>query len=142
MRRTPPIGLQTNESDMAAWTRSSPLAIGDPVAVFAAVMARLPERVQVYPTENYYYFRFIHNGVRYEGNIRLAAEQRDRGEVNFSYNERITDWNDDPSGGHAVLGAAQGVTVARLGPLLLPRGVGVRIAAARASSSRSTTSRN
>ena len=24
----------------------------------------LPERVQVYPTENYYYFRFTHNGVR------------------------------------------------------------------------------
>jgi hypothetical protein len=113
-----PIELRTNESDIAASTRSSALAIDDPVAVFAAVMARLPERVQVYPTENYYYFRFVHNGVRYDGNIRLAAEKRDRGEVNFSYNERITDWNDNPSGRHAVLGAAQGVAVEKLGPLL------------------------
>ena len=45
--------------------------------------AKLPERVQVYPTENYYYFRFIHDGVRYVGNIRLAAANRDRGEVQF-----------------------------------------------------------
>ena len=25
-------------------------------------MKNLPERVQVYPTENYFYFRFTHNG--------------------------------------------------------------------------------
>ena len=35
--------------------------------VFAFVLGQLPERVQVYPTENYYYFGFIHNGVRYQG---------------------------------------------------------------------------
>ena len=87
-------------------------------------MGRLPERVQVYPTENYYYFRFLHDGVRYDGNIRLAAEARDRGELNFSFNEQITDWNDNPRGGHAVLGAAQGVAVEKLAPLLYRVSVG------------------
>ena len=71
-----------------------------------------------YPSENYYYFSFINNGVRYDGNIRLAASNRDRGEVYFSYNEQITGWNENPRGRHAVLGAAQGVTVEKLAPLI------------------------
>jgi hypothetical protein len=110
--------LRTNESDIAAVTRSSDLAIDDPVAVFAFVLDQLPQRVQVYPTENYYYFRFMHGGMRYDGNIRLAASNRDKGEVNFAYGETPSDWNEDPPSRHASLGAAQGVTVERLGPLL------------------------
>lgn len=113
-----PFELRTNESDIAAAVKRSPLSIHDPVAVFAFVMSLLPERVQVYPSENYYYFRFVNNGVRYDGNIRLAASNRDRGEVNFSYNEQITDWNDRPTGQHAALGAKDGVTVEKLAPLL------------------------
>jgi hypothetical protein len=110
--------LHTNESDIAATMQSSTLKIDDPVAVFAYVLGQLPERVQVYPTENYYYFRFVHNGVSYAGNIRLAAANRDRGEVDFSYNELPTDWNQDPPNRHAALGAAQGVTVEKLAPLV------------------------
>jgi hypothetical protein len=110
--------LRTNESDIAAVTRSSTLAIDHPVAVFAFVLGQLPQRVQVYPTENYYYFRFIHDGVRYGGNIRLAASNRDKGEVNFAYGETPSDWNEDPPGRHAALGTAQGVTVERLALLL------------------------
>ena len=86
--------------------------------MFAFVLRQLPERVQVFPTENYYYFRFIHDGVPYSGNIRLAAANRDQGQVNFSYNEQPTDWNDDPRNRHAALGADEGVTVEKIGPLL------------------------
>ena len=113
-----PAELRTNESDIAAAMRKTPLAIDDPVAVFAYVIGRLPERVQVYPTENYYYFRFLHNGVRFDGNIRLAAANRDRGEVQFAYSEQLTDWNADPIPRYASLGAAQGVTVEKLAPLV------------------------
>ena len=52
--------------------RDGGVTIDDPLAVFAAVLKNLPERVQVYPTENYFYFRFTQNGVVYVGNIRLA----------------------------------------------------------------------
>ena len=41
-------------------------------------MSQLPERVKVYPTENYYYFGFLHDGIRYAGNIRLDASQSRR----------------------------------------------------------------
>ena len=113
-----PAGWRTNESEIGAATQTSGVAIDDPAAVFAFVLGRLPDRVQVYPSENYYYFSFINNGVRYDGNIRLAASNRDRGEVYISYNEQITDWNENPRGRHAVLGAAQGVTVEKLAPLI------------------------
>jgi hypothetical protein len=113
-----PPALHTNEADIAEALQASTLAINDPVAVFAFVLGRLPERVQVYPTENYYYFRFTHNGVPYDGNIRLAAADRERGMVAFAYGEQPTDWNEDPPSHHATLGSAQGVTVEKLAPLL------------------------
>jgi hypothetical protein len=113
-----PAELHTNESDIAAEIRTSTLAIDDPVAVFAFVMSRLPARVRVYPTENYYYFHFTHNGVRYDGNIRLAAADRDRGKVHFAYSERLTDWNENPPVRYVALDAASGVGVERIAPLV------------------------
>ena len=68
--------LDLVEADLVETLRSSSLAIDDPKAVFAYVLGSLRERVQVYPTENYYYFRFSHNGVPYVGNIRLSAADR------------------------------------------------------------------
>ena len=112
-----PGDLRTNESDIVAWLRSGPLAIDDPVAVLAFVMGQLPERVQVYPSENYYYFRFVHKGVEYDGNIRLAVADRDRGMLKFAYFERSADWLIKPAGRYASLGAEQGVTVERVAPL-------------------------
>ena len=110
--------LTTNEVEIVEALRPSAIAIDDPVAVFAYVLGQLPEQVRVYPTENYYYFHFTYNGVGYSGNIRLAAANRDRGEVNFAYGEPPSDWNKNPPGRHAALGAAQGITVEKLAPLV------------------------
>jgi hypothetical protein len=111
------IHLRTNEAEIGEALRDGGITIDDPLAVFAAVLKNLPERVQVYPTENYFYFRFTHNAVVYAGNIRLAASDRDRGKVNFAYSEPPADWNPNPKNHHAVLGAEQGVTVEKSGPL-------------------------
>jgi len=105
------IHLHTNEAEIGEVLRDGGLAIDDPLAVFGAVLKNLPERAQVYPTENYFYFRFTHKAAVYAGNIRLAAADRDRGKVNFAYNEQPTDWNPNPKYRHAVLGAEQGVIV-------------------------------
>ena len=45
--------LFTNEAEIEDARRSSALAIDDPAAVFAFVLGQLPDRVRVYPTENY-----------------------------------------------------------------------------------------
>jgi hypothetical protein len=112
------VRLHTEESDIAEVMQSSDLEIFNPNAVFAFVMKQLPGRVLVYPTENYYYFRLLHNGVPFAGNIRLPAATRDRGEIAFAYSERPTDWNPEPRDYHAMLGAADGVTVEKVEPLI------------------------
>jgi len=109
--------LATNESEIAAVIDAPPLAIDDPLAVFDHVLKSLPERVRVFPTENYYYFRFTYRGVIYAGNIRLAAADRDQGKVNVSYNERPTDWNANPKNYSALLGPEQEVSVEKTAPL-------------------------
>jgi hypothetical protein len=88
------------------------------MSVFGYVMSQLPERVKVYPTENYYYFGFLHDGIRYAGNIRLDASNRDDGKVIFAYFEDTAQWYDDVPVQHAVLDAAQGVTVEKVEPLV------------------------
>ncbi|MBM3530729.1 MAG: hypothetical protein FJX62_21840 [Alphaproteobacteria bacterium] len=113
-----PPKLETNEADIAALSRAPAFAIGDIPAVFAYVMSQLPERVNVYPTENYYYFRFQHGGVPYGGNIRLAAIDRDKGLLHFAYGEDVTDWNLDPDERYMALGQEQGVAVERVEPLV------------------------
>jgi hypothetical protein len=111
------IHLHTNETEIGEVLRDGGVALDDPLAVFGAVLKNLPERVQVYPTENYFYFRFTQNGAVIVGNIRLAAADRDNGKVSFAYNEQPTDWNAEPKSPHVVLGAEQGVTVEKTGPL-------------------------
>jgi hypothetical protein len=71
--------VYTNEQYIEDVTKETSLPIDDPKAMFAFVLESLPERVKVYPTENYYYFYFYHRGTRYAGNIRLDVADRDQG---------------------------------------------------------------
>ncbi len=77
--------LDTNRAHLDGPMRTTTLATTGPVAVFAFVLDGLPDRVKVYPTGNYYYFSFIHNGSPYAGNIRLDTLNRDSGKVYFTY---------------------------------------------------------
>ena len=77
------IHLHTNETEIGEVLRDGGVSIDDPLAAFGAVLKNLPERVQVYPTENYLYFRFTQKGTVYVGNIRLAAADRDQRQGEF-----------------------------------------------------------
>ena len=112
-----PLRVDTNEADIAELKSSGALSLSDPLAVFLAVLGSLPERVNVLPTENYYYIRFARQGVRYVGNIRLSAADRDEGKVHFSFSEEPTDWHDQPQDRHGTFGAGEGVSVQKLGAL-------------------------
>ena len=113
--------LDTNEAYLDEVMRTSTLAITEPVAVLALVLDSLPDRVKIYPTGNYHYFRFIHNGTPYAGNIRLHTLDRDSGKVHFAYyvDADLALW----AGGEAepalkrvgvILDASHGVTVEQL----------------------------
>src|SRR5438270_4473227 len=106
--------LQTNQAYVEDVTHATALNVDDPMAVFGFVMSKLPERVKVYPTENYYYFGFMHNGIRYAGNIRLDASNRDDGKADFAYYEDTAQWYDDAPIKHLLLDASQGVTIERV----------------------------
>ncbi|MBI1867864.1 MAG: hypothetical protein HYS06_06170 [Methylocystis sp.] len=113
--------LHTNEAYIDEATRTTTLAINDPIAVFAFVLDSLPERVKVYPTENFYYFRFIYQGVPYAGNIRLDPLDRDNRKVAFVYYPDIADWTGGPDLKKEiglVLDGSNQVAVERVEPLV------------------------
>lgn len=61
--------------------------LSDPLAVFGFVFRRLPPEVTVYPTENYFYWRFHASGREIWGNFRLDVADRDRGVLHLGYFE-------------------------------------------------------
>lgn len=109
--------LSTHESLVDELLATTELPLGDPRAMFGFVLANLGDRVKVYPTENYYYFRFVYRGVGYSGNIRLAASDRDQGKVHFAYFEDFRGWKSRPAITHVVLDRSSDVAVERLRPL-------------------------
>ena len=110
--------LITNDAELYELVRPSSLTVDDPLSVFGFVLSRLPERVQVLPTENYYYFRFVHGGIVYDGNILLSASERDQGRISFAYGELPWDQGRDPKVHHMLLGEAQGVRVEKVDVLV------------------------
>jgi hypothetical protein len=106
--------LHTEESYIDEVTRPTELAVEDPMAVFAFVLDSLPERVNVYPTENYYYFSFFQGGVKYAGNIRIEPNDEGGQTVHFTYFEEASEWHENVSLKHIVLDASRDVTIEKL----------------------------
>jgi hypothetical protein len=106
--------LHTEESYADEVTRATALNLGDPMAVFAFVLNSLPDRVNVYPTENYYYFSFFQSGVKYAGNIRIEPNDDGGQIVHFVYFEEASEWYNDPHLTHIVLNQSPGVRVERI----------------------------
>jgi hypothetical protein len=98
--------------------RPSALNVKDPMAVFDFVFSSLPDRVKVYPTENYYYFTFIHDGEPYDGNFRLDASNRDQGKLIFAYSEDLEEWREETPVQHLVLDESQGVKLEKVANLV------------------------
>lgn len=110
--------LETNQSYIEQALAPAILDVGNPKAMFDYVLGSLPDRVIVYPTENYFYFNFIHRHVRYAGNIRLDVVDRDAGKIHFAYFEDLAEWKDQPPITHVIFDAAQGVRTEKLGALV------------------------
>jgi hypothetical protein len=106
--------LETNQAYLEEAMRHSTLAVDDPMAVFAFVIDSLPERVIVYPTENYYYFSFLNNGVRFAGNIRIEPKDDGGQTVHFTYYEDTSEWREDTPEHYVVLDQTRGVGVEKV----------------------------
>lgn len=64
---------------------SANIDLNDSETVFSYILSQLDDNVNVYPTENYYYFSFNANGKEIWGNIRLPQGERERGILSFAY---------------------------------------------------------
>ncbi len=109
--------LVTNQSLVEEFGIDLDLDINDVEAVFDYVLSMLPAEVKVYPTENYYYFRFHHGGIEYAGNIRLAAIDRDDGLVHFAYFPSANAGVREGGMHYKPLSCEDGVALEKLGPL-------------------------
>lgn len=107
----------TNEQIVSELTKASTQNLDDVRGMFQFVLNSLPERVKVYPTENYYYFYFYQRGVKYAGNIRFDVGGRDKGFVNFAYFRATTHWASDNKDYGAVLGPKDGVKIEKVAKL-------------------------
>lgn len=110
--------LHLNQAYVDEATRPCSLDVKDPKAVFSFVFGSLPDHVKVYPTENYFYYTFICNGVPYDGNIRLDASNRDEGKLIFAYSEDLEGWRNDTPENHIILDASNGVQVTKVQTLV------------------------
>src|SRR5436305_9418266 len=109
--------VYTNQEYLEDAMLKSDLDITDVKSVFRLVFTSLPDKVKVYPTENYYYFYFYYGGVKYAGNFRFDIEDRDRGVVHFNYFKDFTLWQRDETDYSALYGAKDGVEVKKAGKL-------------------------
>lgn len=111
--------LYTNQSFIEDVVRPASLPLSDVRAMFQFVLESLPDRVKVYPTENYYYFWFYDGGARYGGNIRLDAGSRDQGKVHFHYALEPTPWSKPGDNSYYVLlDRSHGISVQRVNDLV------------------------
>ncbi|RFC51677.1 MAG: hypothetical protein DVB22_001379 [Verrucomicrobia bacterium] len=61
--------------------------LNDPVRVFDALFSSLPSSVQVYPTENYFYWSIRIGQRTFRGNLNLSVRTRDISRLPFYYSE-------------------------------------------------------
>jgi hypothetical protein len=106
--------LHTNQGYVEEVTRDTMLGVDDPMAVFGFVLNSLPDQVKVYPTENYYYFTFLHGGAPYAGNIRIELGDDDKATVHFVYYQDWSEWRQDSPLTHVVLDGSRGVGVEKM----------------------------
>jgi hypothetical protein len=118
--------LQTNQEYVEELYRNLTAPVGDKKEMLAFVLKTLPDRVKIYPTENYFYFGFYSGGVRYAGNIRLDASDRDKGKLHFAYYIDSVAWKGEQPVTYAVMDIADGAKIEKVERFLYRVTVGDR----------------
>jgi hypothetical protein len=105
--------FSTNQAEIEGLWGAEELDVEDMGSVLSYVFGSLPSEVHVFPTENYYYFSFYHNGVKYAGNLRLDKLDRDDGVVHFAYFSAFTRWNEELVSKYKKLTSEDGIIVTK-----------------------------
>jgi len=111
-------GVAFNQDYIDSVLHGPDLDLEDIGGVFGHVFSALPDRVKVYPTENYFYFTFGYKGLTYAGNMRLDVKDRDEGLLHFAYFNQTEDWNAELLTKYRPLSIVDGVKVEKVEDLL------------------------
>jgi hypothetical protein len=106
--------LSTNEAVARSVERQVALDVKDKKAVFAYVFKQLPDKVKVFPTEHYYYFKFYHAGLVYAGNMRFENDLRDQGKLHFAYAIEFGAWLPPGETFHQLFERKDGIALDRV----------------------------
>ncbi|BCA93934.1 hypothetical protein TUM19329_02950 [Legionella antarctica] len=109
--------LMTNQNYIEMLKTDQPIDVNSTESIFSFVFEQLPEEVTVYPTENYYYYSFHHNGIELSGNIRLDALDRDKGIVHFACFSTFNRWNEEVINHYKKFEKTDGVVLKKIAPL-------------------------
>lgn len=112
-----PPKLFTNQSYIETFKTDQAIDIKSVDSIFGFVFNQLADEVTVYPTENYYYYSFYHNGIELSGNIRLDALDRDNGTVHFACFSTYNRWNEEIINHYKKFGTSDGVVLKKINPL-------------------------
>lgn len=116
--QTSTVGVSLNQTYIDSIRAAPEFAIDDITAVFGHIFSGLPDRVTVYPTENYFYFTFGYKGLIYAGNMRLDIKDRDEGVLHFAYFNQTRDWSTELVTQYRPLSIVDGVKVEKVEDLL------------------------
>jgi hypothetical protein len=109
--------LFTNQDYLETVEKKHVLNLSSLKDVFSFVFKALPSEITVYPTENYYYFSFYHDGIQISGNIRLDALDRDKGIAHFAYFSTYNRWNAELVNQYKALDKKDGLQIKKINPL-------------------------
>ncbi len=110
-------GLLTNQTYVEKVLLPESLNVSDASSLMLYILTALPDEVVVYPTENYYYFSFFHGGLKYSGNLRLDASDRDSGIIHLTYFSASSEWGDTQFSVSQAFSQKDGVEVVSEGRL-------------------------
>lgn len=94
---------------------NSDVNIADIDEVFWFVFSNLDRNIIIYPSSNYYYFKFVSGGKEYRGNIGFSPTDRNSGFLNFVYYEFTAPVSQNKSIKARKYGPADGVFIRQAG---------------------------
>ncbi len=111
------VGFESHQSYIAALAEHHDFDINKSAEVLKFVMSQSSEAIRVQPTENYSYFKFTHNGLHWQGNMRIEVEKGVPDKLHFAYFVVPAPWHNEDLGSYRAFGRKDGLTIKQTGDL-------------------------
>ena len=112
-----PVGFEAHQTYISALAEKHSFDIKKPAEVLEFVLSQSSKVIHVQPTENYSYFKFTHNGLHWQGNMRLEVEFGAPDKLHFAYFVVPAPWHTEDLGKYKAFGAKDGLSIEKTAAL-------------------------